>query len=139
MTSEIMAIGQWRTNADMIADAVVPLGYLHEDWVTLDPTYGYGKWWTRWKPRELVGSDLDPSKSPIGISVDFTVRRRSAPPLEGIVGPDGQIVFAGTRYSTPTGAAKEALDVGSVDGWLRWRVPRLQGKSLADLRTEVSV
>lgn len=67
------------------------------------------------------------------------VRRRSAPPLEGIVGPDGQIVFAGTRYSTPTGAAKEALDVGSVDGWLRWRVPRLQGKSLADLRTEVSV
>lgn len=72
MTSEIMAIGQWRTNADMIADAVVPLGYLHEDWVTLDPTYGYGKWWTRWKPRELVGSDLDLSKSPIGISVDFT-------------------------------------------------------------------
>lgn len=72
MTDQIMAIGPWRTNAEMIADAVVPLGYLHKDWLTLDPTYGYGNWWKLWTPTELVGCDLDPRKSPIGFPVDFT-------------------------------------------------------------------
>lgn len=66
------------------------------------------------------------------------VRRRSAPSVEATVNADGQIAYAGALYSTPTGAAKDALDVGSVDGWLRWRVPRLGGKTLADLRMEVS-
>lgn len=47
---------------------------------------------------------------------------------------DGGIEFRGRVYDTPTGAAKEALDVGSVDGWLRWRVPRLKNRHLGDIR-----
>lgn len=70
--SEILAIGGWKTNAELIADAVVPLGYLHVDWPTLDPTYGEGKWWTQWMPKKLIGSDIDIDKSPVGASVDFT-------------------------------------------------------------------
>lgn len=66
------------------------------------------------------------------------VRRRSAPSIEATVTADGQISYAGSVYATPTAAAKEALEVGSVDGWLRWRVPRLDGKSLAELRKDVS-
>lgn len=71
MTDEILAASRWRTNGEMIAD-VARLGYLRSDWRTLDPTYGYGKWWTEWRPDDLVASDLNPEKSPTGASVDFT-------------------------------------------------------------------
>ena len=67
----VMAITQWPTNADLIAD-VARLGYLHEDWLTLDPTYGLGTWWKKWRPHKLVAHDIDPAKSPTGKSVDFT-------------------------------------------------------------------
>jgi hypothetical protein len=67
----VLAVTEWKTNADLIAD-VARLGYLHDDWLTLDPTYGLGKWWTLWRPRMLIASDIDPAKSPCGYSVDFT-------------------------------------------------------------------
>lgn len=38
MSAPVLAVGGWRNNAEMIRDAVVPLGYLHSDWCTLDPT-----------------------------------------------------------------------------------------------------
>lgn len=68
----IKAYGDWKSNAAMIRDACVPLGYLGKDRRTLDPTYGYGNFWTLWKPDELVASDLNPEKSPVGESVDAT-------------------------------------------------------------------
>lgn len=71
MSDEILAASRWRTNGEMIAD-VARLGYLRSDWRTLDPTFGYGKWWTDWRPDDLVASDLNPEKSPTGTSVDFT-------------------------------------------------------------------
>lgn len=61
----ILAAHRWRDNADLIAKAVVPLGYLHPDWTTLDPTYGLGGWWTEWRPNDLRGHDLNPEKSPL--------------------------------------------------------------------------
>lgn len=67
----VFAIGDWRTNAEMIAHGVVPLGYIKKDSITLDPTWGYGKWWSLWQPDVLVGSDIDPKKSPCGISIDY--------------------------------------------------------------------
>jgi SAM-dependent methyltransferase len=67
--ADVMAVGAWTTNADLIAD-VARLGYL--DGRVLDPTYGLGGFWRRWQPAELIASDLDPAKSPIGHSVDFT-------------------------------------------------------------------
>lgn len=68
----ILSHGDWGTNAQMIRDACVPLGYLSKDRRTLDPTYGYGNFWTLWKPDNLIASDLDPKKSPIGEAVDAT-------------------------------------------------------------------
>lgn len=59
----VMAIDQYRSNAELI-EACVRLGYLQEDWRTLDPTYGFGTFWQRWRPATLIASDLDPVKSP---------------------------------------------------------------------------
>lgn len=53
----VLAATEWRTNADLIVDCV-ELGYLHDEWRTLDPTYGRGRWWTRWRPADLVAHDL---------------------------------------------------------------------------------
>lgn len=57
-----MAIGEWRTNGDLIAD--VARLYLDDDMTVLDPTYGHGRWWTVWRPQCLVAFDIDPAKSP---------------------------------------------------------------------------
>jgi hypothetical protein len=66
----VLAATAWPTNAELIAD-VARLGYLRAEWATLDPTYGRGVWWQRWRPTSLTASDLDPAKSPTGTSVDF--------------------------------------------------------------------
>lgn len=65
---------------------------------------------------------------------EIVVNRRSAPRIEAVVTRHGLIEVHGRLFNTPSAAAKEVLNVGSVDGWLRWRVPRLGGKSLAELR-----
>lgn len=63
----------WPSNAHLIED-VATLGYLRKEWTILDPTYGEGVFWRRWRPdaHNLAGSDLDPAKSPCGSGVDFT-------------------------------------------------------------------
>lgn len=53
----VLAAHAWPTNADLIAD-VARLGYLRAEWVTLDPTFGRGIWWKKWRPDELVAHDL---------------------------------------------------------------------------------
>lgn len=67
----VLAVTEWRSNADLIAD-VARLGYLAADWPTLDPTHGRGTWWKLFRPDDLTACDLDPAKSPLGCSVDFT-------------------------------------------------------------------
>lgn len=67
----VLAITKWPTNAHLIADCA-RLGYLRADDTVLDPTYGYGTFWQVWRPRALVGCDLDHDKSPMGESIDFT-------------------------------------------------------------------
>lgn len=52
-----MAATEWPTNAHLIED-VARLRYLRREWRTLDPTYGRGNWWTRWRPEQLVVHDL---------------------------------------------------------------------------------
>lgn len=71
-TSEfpVRAATAWTTNADLIADCA-RLGYLHTDWRTLDPTWGAGTWWKKWRPLHLTGHDIDPAKAPDGRSTDF--------------------------------------------------------------------
>jgi SAM-dependent methyltransferase len=59
VTAPIPATARWATNAHLIAD-VAALGYLRPTDLVLDPTYGLGNWWARWKPDRLVTSDLRP-------------------------------------------------------------------------------
>lgn len=69
--SEILAAAKRATNADLIVECH-QLGYLRDDDRVLDPTYGLGTFWRDWRPADLVACDLNPAKSPLGVSVDFT-------------------------------------------------------------------
>lgn len=60
-----MAIDSYTSNADLIV-ACADLGYLRKDWSTLDPTYGHGVFWQKWRPDALTAHDLDPTKAPHG-------------------------------------------------------------------------
>jgi tRNA G10 N-methylase Trm11 len=64
----VLAAHDWATNADLIVD-VAKLGYL--DGHVLDPTYGLGAWWRKFRPTQFTASDLEVKKSPIGKSIDF--------------------------------------------------------------------
>jgi len=61
-------------------------------------------------------------------------RRRSAPAIAASVSETGLIKVGRKEFRTPTEAAKAALNRTSVDGWLTWRVPRLDDRTLADVR-----
>lgn len=64
----VLTATRWHDNGALIED-VARLSYL--DGRVLDVTFGYGTFWSRWQPAELVACDLDPTKSPIGYAVDF--------------------------------------------------------------------
>lgn len=53
----IYSATEWERNANLIADCA-KLGYLHEDWLTLDPTYGLGNFYTKFRPKHLIANDL---------------------------------------------------------------------------------
>ena len=74
------------------------------------------------------------SKGLLSAGDEIELHRRSAPTIRGAIQPDGSIRVGSTVSQSPSEAARRALDVSSVDGWLRWRVPRLGGRSLAEIR-----
>lgn len=51
-------ITPWRSNAELIAAGVVPLGFLRTEDRVLDPTFGRGAWWKDWTPSVLVRHDI---------------------------------------------------------------------------------
>jgi hypothetical protein len=66
----------------------------------------------------------------------LNIARRNAEPIEAVLLADGTIRLWEKTFDTPSAAAKQALGVGNVDGWIRWRVPRLGGMTLAAVRDE---
>lgn len=54
---EVKAFDTYTTNADLI-EAAARLGYLRKEWSTLDPTWGEGVFWRKWRPDHLHGTDL---------------------------------------------------------------------------------
>lgn len=113
----VLAVGPWRTNAELIAHGVVPLGYLAPSMSVLDPTWGLGRWWRLWRPDVLVGSDLDPAKSP-GPAADF----RSLPYRDGVwdaVAFDPPYKLNGA--STARGPAVSDEGYGVAVSYTRWQ------------------
>ncbi len=100
--SPVLAIDKWQTNGHLIADCA-QLGYLRKEWLTLDPTYGYGTFWKVWRPDQLVACDIDPAKSPIGYPVDFT----------DLPWPDRH--FQASVYDGPYKLNGNPSDTGGVD------------------------
>lgn len=70
-SAPVKALAERPTNAHLIAD-LARVGYLRQDWLTCDPTYGEGVFWQIFRPDRLQASDLDPLKSPVGESLDAT-------------------------------------------------------------------
>lgn len=66
--TEILRVSNWANNAELMVD-VARLEYFPGS--VLDCTYGLGKFWTKYRPSDLYGSDLDPTKAPDGKSTDF--------------------------------------------------------------------
>lgn len=64
----------------------------------------------------------------------IVIRRRSAPPIEGLIQADGSIRVGSRTFATPSKAAREMLQLKAADGWIRWRVPRLDDQLLASIR-----
>lgn len=66
----IPAYHAWPTNAHLISD-VHRLGFLDDDWLTLDATYNQGNFWAQFRPLRLVTLELDERYS-VDVRADFT-------------------------------------------------------------------
>ena len=62
------------------------------------------------------------------------LRRRSASTIIGVLQGDGTIRVGSAVSTSPSVAARLATGAKAVDGWQRWRVPRLGGKTLEAVR-----
>lgn len=116
MADPVMAIGDWKNNAELIAD-LPKLGYLRPEWETLDLTYGLGRFWRKWQPDMLIGCDINPKRSPVGFPVDF----RHTPFLDqsfDVVVFDGPYKLNGKP--SKGGPADSDEDYG-VEKYTRWQ------------------
>lgn len=110
----VMAISTAKNNAELIVQCR-DLGYMSDDWITLDPTYGLGRFWTLWRPLDLVASDLNPARSPLGVPVDFTNMPYCGTPFDAAV-LDAPYKLNGTGGSH---ASDVAYGVATAGG--RWQ------------------
>lgn len=51
-------VAAWKSNAHLIAEGVVPLGYIRDTDVVVDVTYGRGLWWSDYRPEHLIAHDI---------------------------------------------------------------------------------
>lgn len=104
MTRPVLAI-EPGNNADLVL-RLRKLGYLRDDWRILDPTYGRGRWWSKWTPTDLVAHDLKTD------GVDF----RALPHVDG----EFDAITFDPPYKlngTPSGEMDEAYGVDTPAGW----------------------
>lgn len=91
----VLAAHDWPTNGDLIAD-VAEL-YLTKSMHVLDPTYGRGRWWTRWQPNRLTASDIVPGRAEF--VADFTAMPW-CPESFDVIAFDPPYVCVGGRKTT---------------------------------------
>lgn len=113
----VMAMTTARDNAELI-EQTAQLGYLCAEWRALDCTYGEGRFWRRWRPEFLIGCDLDPIRSPLGMSVDFTDMPFPDANFDAVV-LDGPYKLNGT--STGKGSASSDESYGVAGPNVSWQ------------------
>lgn len=109
--TDVLALSPARTNAELIVHCAA-LGYLTKDMHVLDPTFGQGRFWRRWRPDHLTACDLDPTKSRVGFPVDFT--ELPWPRTFDAVVLDGPYKLNGTGGSHPS---DEGYGVANTVTW----------------------
>jgi hypothetical protein len=112
----LMAFGSWGNNAELIAAIGVHGRYLRPEWVTLDPTYGLGRFWRHWRPAHLARHDLDPERAPDG-PADFTDLPYDPGTFDAVVF-DPPYKLNGTSTGKGAAAADAGFGVASSD-WSR--------------------
>jgi hypothetical protein len=114
---EITAISDAVNNSELIL-ACRQLGYLSDEMTIVDPTYGYGRFWTDWSPKHFLPSDLNADKSPTWTSIDATDLPLSDSSVDAVV-LDPPYKLNGA--STAQGPAASDEQYG-VDGeYVRWQ------------------
>ena len=112
----------------------------------LDPTWGLGRFWTRWKPWELFGSVFDPAKSP-SAPTDFRHLEEWVNGYFGAVTLDGPYKLNGTatkavdgRYGVDTYASPAERHGLICDGMTECtRVLKVGGVLLVKCKDQVKV
>lgn len=109
---------QRRTNARLIAD-VAALGYLRDDMTVCDMTFGLGRFWSEWRPRFLVGVDLDAERAE-SVRADFTRLPFPDGTFDAVVF-DPPYKLNGTGGSHPSDAAYGVATPwrGDLHAWIR--------------------
>lgn len=113
---EVRVFGGRTRNEDLIVD-LARLGYLRPHWVTVDPTWGSGRFWVKWAPDSLYGSDIKEAKSPLGRSIDARDLPHANDTIDVVV-LDPPYGLNGT--STGEGPSAKDADYG-VDEPSRWQ------------------
>lgn len=110
--THVMAISEAKNNAELIAECA-QLGYLDRTWVTLDCTYGKGRFWTEWKPDHLnlVCSDLNPSDRHVS-KVDFTCMPYADDAFDAVVF-DPPYKLSGTSHNRGPASGDASYGVSS--------------------------
>lgn len=81
------------TNAQALDDCRV-LGYLTDEMSIVDLTYGLGRFWNIWRPEGLICADINPERTPDGVSTDFRATGLEDRSVDAVV-LDGPYKYAG--------------------------------------------
>lgn len=110
--TDILAADYYVNNARLF-EAAAKL-WIKPDDVVVDPTYGKGVFYKRFRPANLLAFDLDVAKSPGGISVDFRKMPITDASVDVVVFDPAYVVPGGRETST-IGEMNEAYGTGTTE------------------------
>lgn len=125
----VNAIHRYRNNGELIV-AAMTLGYLRDDWSVLDPTWGRGTFWTIWRPKHLVGSDLatgvdfrhlphdDATFDAVVFDPPYKLNGRPTDEVDGRYGVGGSYTSAGERHKLMRDGLAECARVVRPRGYV---------------------
>lgn len=108
---QVVAVGGARNNAELILQ-VAQLRYLRPEMLTVDPTFGLGRFWRFWRPNTLRRHDIDPKRAPDG-AADFRRLPYAAESVDAVVF-DGPYKLNGAGGSHPS---DDGYGVANRESW----------------------